>query len=129
MKIYGITIEGFKVQNKLGKARFFQKIFLVAYNNNELIFKMFFLNFSKIEINFAYKRFTWRTYIIAEAFSTTKKDQIINRKKFAKRVLDLDQKTFVIHVTTFTTLMPIHLARKAQIVILIVDEIPIIIFA
>lgn len=68
-----MVIVGFQVQDKLGKARFFQETFLVANTNVEVVFGMPFLTLSKVEVDFAQKEFTWRTYTAAEAMPTTKR--------------------------------------------------------
>lgn len=49
---------------------------------------MFFLIFSKVEIDFAEKELDWKIYTTAKALLITKKIQIIDSKKFAKVVLD-----------------------------------------
>lgn len=75
-----MVIVGFQVQNKLERARFLQKIFLVANTNTEVVFGMLFLTFNKIKVDFAQKKRIWRTYITVEAIPTTKKIQIIDQK-------------------------------------------------
>ena len=43
---------------------------------------------SKVKINFAEKKLTYKAYTTAEVLSTAKKIQIINLKKFTKVALD-----------------------------------------
>ena len=62
---------------------------------------MFFLSFSKVEIDFSKRELTWKAYTIAEALPTTKKVQIISQKEFAKAALDPEQEFFVLYVATF----------------------------
>ena len=51
----------------------------------------------------------------------TKQVEIIDKKKFARAALDKHVEAFVIHVTFLLT-MAIHPAKKAQIALLIVEE-------
>ena len=68
----------------------------------EVVFGMLFLTLSNANIGFFNRELTWRTYSTTEALSTIKKVQIIDRNEFAKAALDLDKKTFVVHITIIT---------------------------
>ena len=50
--------------------------------------------------------------------------EIIERKEFAKAALDKHIETFVLHVTSLSTML-IHPARKAQIALLVAKEVKI----
>ena len=100
LETYGMVIAGFQVQDKFGKARFFQETFLVADTSVDVDLEMTFLSLSKVEVDFAERKLTWKDYTIAEALPITKRVQIIGPKEFAKATLDLDQEAFVVHVTT-----------------------------
>lgn len=73
LETYEMVIIGFQVQDKLRRARFFQKSFLVADPSVKVIFELFFLTFSKVEVDFIERELTWKTYRVAEALRTTKK--------------------------------------------------------
>ena len=49
---FGMVIAGFQIEDKLGKARFFQKLFLLVDTNMEVILEIFFLIFSNADIQF-----------------------------------------------------------------------------
>ena len=85
---YGIVIAAFQVVNKLGCSRFFQKTFLLANISIEVVLSMPFLIHSNANVQCAEKKLTWRTYISKKAFLTTRQVEIIDRKEFAKAVLD-----------------------------------------
>lgn len=51
-----MIITGFSVQDKLKKVQFFEKTFLLANINIEVVLKMLFLIFSNINIRFAEKK-------------------------------------------------------------------------
>ena len=53
---FGMVIAGFQVENKLGRARFFQESFLLVKTNMEMVLEMLFLIFSNADIQFAEKK-------------------------------------------------------------------------
>ena len=117
-----IVIAGFKVEDKLGRARFFQESFLLAETSMEVVRRMLFLTFSNANIQFAEKELTWRSYTAAEALPNTKRVKLINKNEFAKAVLDKESETFVVHVAALEALlarMAIHFSQKARILALI----------
>ena len=124
---FGKVIAGFQVEDKLGRVRFFQESFLLAETSLEVALEMPFLTLSNAEIQFAKKELTWRSYTAAEALPTTKRIELINKKEFAKAVLDEESETFMVHVTALKAPlagMAIHPSREAQISTLIQDKAP-----
>lgn len=74
---------------------------------------MAFLTFSNTDVSFAKKKFTWNTYITAEALLTTKQVKFINKQKFVKAMLNNNSKTFVVHVTFLSLVSTlIHLDKE-----------------
>lgn len=57
----------------------------------EVVLGILFFTLSNANIGFLDMELTWRTYNIAQASSTTKKIQIIDRKEFTKAILDPDK--------------------------------------
>ena len=96
---FGMVIAGFQVEDKLGKARFFQQSFLLPETSMEVMLEMPFLIFSNVDIQFAEKKLIWRSYTAAEVLATTKRVELIDKKEFAKAALDEESKTFVVHVS------------------------------
>lgn len=79
----------------------------------EVVLGMLFLTLSNAEIQFAEKKLTWRSYTAAKALFTSKRIELIDKKEFAKIMLDKNVEVFVVHVTSLNlSLMSIHLARK-----------------
>ena len=77
--------------------------------------------------NLPRKKLIWRSYIIAEALPTTKRVEIIDKKKFAKLALDKHIEAFVIYVTSLNfNSMPIYPAQEAQIILLVIEEMQIL---
>lgn len=50
---FEIVLANFQLENKLSRARFFQKTFVVANNTLEVILKISFLILSNVDIQFA----------------------------------------------------------------------------
>ena len=78
----------------------------------EVVFEMPFLTLSKVKVGFVERELTWKIYTIAETLPMIKKIQIIGSKEFAKAVLDLEQKAFIVHVATLFKIMKMHLDWK-----------------
>ena len=108
-----MVLADFQVENKLGKARFFQETFLLANISAEVVLGMPFLTLSNADVQFVEKELTWRSYTTAEALPTTKRVELINKKEFAKAALDENSKTFVVHIVSLSsTLLNVHPSRR-----------------
>ena len=124
LETYGMVIAGFLVQDSLTKVWFFEETFLLANTSMEVVLEMPFLILSDIDIQFAEKKFTWRSYTTAEALPTTRRVELIDKKEFVAAAMDKDSETFVVHVASIIEIMLIHLAREAQIAALQADKAP-----
>ena len=90
----------------------------------EVVLGMLFLTLSNADIQFVEKELTWKSYTAALALPTTKRVELIDKKKFAKVALDEESETFVVHVAALKTPlagMTIYSSQKAQISALIQD--------
>lgn len=67
----------------------------------EIILGMLFLTFSNIDIQFAKKELVWKTYFATEVLLTTKRMKPIDRKNFAKAILNMDVKAFIVYMSFF----------------------------
>ena len=63
-----------------------------------MILGMFFLKISNADVSFGEETLIWRTCITNEALPITEQIQIIKPKKFIIVALDIDSKTFVMHM-------------------------------
>ena len=118
-----MVIASFQVVDKLGRSRFFQETFLLANISMEVVLGMPFLTLSNADVEFAEKKFTWRTYTTKKAFPTTCQVEIIDQKEFAKAALNENIEAFVVYVSSLRSKMTIHLAREAQLTLLLAEEI------
>lgn len=57
-KTFEIVLASFQIKNKLGLAKHFQKTFLLANTNIEIVLEIFFMTFSSAEISFTEKKIT-----------------------------------------------------------------------
>ena len=127
LQTFGMVLANFQMEDKLGRTRFFQEIFLLANISAEVVLGILFLTFSNADVQFVEKKLTWRSYTTAEALPTTKRVELINKKEFAKAALDENSETFVVHVASLN-LAPtpgIHPDRAAQIALLLTEEVKI----
>ena len=115
LDIFWIVIAGFQVLDKHGRTQFFQEIFLLANMTMEVVLGMPFLTLSNADIQFAEKELTWRSYIAKKALPTTQRVKLIDKKEFAKVVLDENIGAFVMYMSflSLRSKMTIHLAQKA----------------
>ena len=125
LETFGMILADFQVEDKLGRARFFQETFLLADISTEVVPGMPFLTLSNANVQFVEKKLTWRSYTIAEALPTTKWAKLINKKEFAKVALDENSETFVVHVASLSLVPGIHPDREAQIAFLLIEEVKI----
>ena len=118
-----MVLASFQVEDKLRRIQFFQETFLLANIDTKVVLGMSFLTLSNVDIQFVEKELTWRSDTTAEALSTTKWVELINKKEFAKMALDEKSETFVIHVASLNLTPGIHPDRVAQITFLLAQEV------
>ncbi len=110
-----MALASFSLQDSLRRIRFFEEIFLLANTSMEVVLGMPFLSLSNADIEFAeLGKLTWRSYTAAKALPTTSQVELIDKREFAKAVLDEISETFVIHFATLEA-MTIYPSRVAQI--------------
>ena len=86
------------MNHKANQVRFFEKTFLVANVGPEMVFVMLFLTLSRADVDFLGRELLWRTYTIKKALSTTRYIKLVCMKEFASAVIDLEYKTYVVHI-------------------------------
>ena len=100
LQTFGTVLASFQVEDKLGRAWFFQKLFLLADITMQLMLGMLFLTLSNADVSFLQRELIWKSYTVDEALPTTKWVELIDKKEFAKAALDADLEIFVMHVVT-----------------------------
>lgn len=88
------------MENKLIKACFYQKTFLLTDISMEKVLDMPFLTFCNANIAVIEKEFTWKSYTTADVLLTTRRVELINKKEFTKAALDKNSETFVIYIVS-----------------------------
>ena len=73
LEIFEMVIADFQVEDKGGRPRFFQEIFLVTETKFEVILGMPFLKLSNADVSFGEKTLTWKSYTTNKALPTTKR--------------------------------------------------------
>ena len=126
-----MAIAGFSIQDKSGRARFFEETFLSADTSMEVVLRISFLALSNVNIQFDTISFTWRTYGTGKALPITRRVELINKHNFAKVALDENSETFIVYIAalgvpgaTKVAGMPIHLnwANQVQVAALKQDK-------
>ena len=125
LETFGMVLADFQVEDKLGRARFFQKTFLLADISAEVVLGILFLTLSNADVQFVEEELTWRSYTTIEALPSTKRVELIDKKEFAKAALDENSETFVVHVASLSLVPGIYPDRKAQIASLLTEEVKI----
>ena len=104
------------MEEKSGRSRFFPKTFLVADTKFEVILGISFLKISNANVAFGEGTLTWKSYTTNKALTTTEWVQLVDLKEFVIAALDMDSKTFVVHVAIRKReKMAINPDKKAQI--------------
>lgn len=93
-----MVIAFFLIEDKDGKAWFFEKTFWLANLSMCIALGIFFFTLNNVEINFVNWNLSWRLYTAAEALPTMRWVELIGKKVFAAIVFDLKDKTFVVYV-------------------------------
>ncbi len=57
-----------------------------------------FLSLSNADFQFGAGELTWRSYTVAEALTTAKQVELIDKHEFTKAALGENSETFVVHV-------------------------------
>ena len=116
LETFGMVIADFQVEDKSGRPRFFQETFLVADTKFEVILGMPFLKISNANVAFDEETLTWKSYTTNKALPTTERVQLVNPKEFVIAALNVNSKTFVVHLAIREHEdMAMNPDRKAQI--------------
>ena len=116
LETFGMVIADFQVEDKSGRPRFFQEIFLVDDTKFEVILRMLFLKISNADVAFDEETLMWKLYTTNKALPTIERVQLVDPKEFAIAALDINSETFVVHVAIRKRKeMAMNLDRKAQI--------------
>ena len=116
LKIFGMVIADFQVEDKGDRPKYFQEIFLMANTKFEMVLGIPFLKISNNNIAFGKETLTWKSYTTSKALPTIERVWQVNPKEFVRAALDADSKTFIMHVAIREQEeMPMHSERQAQI--------------
>ena len=122
-----MVVAVFSKVNRANRVRFFEEIFLVANVSPEVVLGIPFFALSSADIDFSGRELCWRTYTTEEMLSTTRRVKLVGKKKFAAAALELEYKTYVVHVASLNSNplvapLDVHLFRRPQISGLIAKE-------
>lgn len=99
LETYSMTLSRFSFQDSLGRVQLFEKTFLLADTNIEVILRMLFLCLGNADVEFTKSRkLTQKSYETIKSLSTTSWVELIDKKIFAKAALDENSKIFTVYV-------------------------------
>ena len=124
-----MVVAAFLVKNKANWVRFFEKIFLVTNISPKIVFGMSLLTLSGADVDFLGRELRWKTYTTEEAFSTTRRIELVGKKEFAATALDLEYETYIVHVRSVSlnalpssSTLDVYPSRRPQIFSLIAKK-------
>ena len=88
-----------------------------------MIFKISFIIFTNGNVQFVDINLTWKTYITKKSQLIIQWVEVINKKKWVRRVLNENIKAFIIYMDSVTSKIIIHLDKKGQIALLITKKV------
>ena len=69
----------------------------------EIVLKMPFLILTGADVDFLGQKLWWRIYTTKKALPTIRRVELVVKKEFAAAVLDPENETFVVHVTSLSS--------------------------
>lgn len=106
-----MVLASFQVEDNLEKARFFQETLLLANTNMKVILDILSMTLNNRDVQFVKKELIWRLYTLTKTLPTTKQLEIIDKKEFAKAIIEQNIEIFVVYVTSlYLGQITIHLA-------------------
>ena len=119
LNTYGMIVAAFSVMDKGNRVRFFEETFLIANISLKEVFGMPFLILSGTDVDVLGRKLWWRTYTTKKALPTTRHVKLVGKKKFVAVTLNLEYETYIVHVTSLSSTLPvaldIHLSQRFQI--------------
>ena len=98
-----MLVAAFLVVNKANRVRFFEETFLVANVSPKVVHRISFLTLSGANVDFLGQELRWRNYTTEEAFATTRRVKLVEKKEFAATALNPEHKTFIVYVTSLNS--------------------------
>lgn len=90
------------MKNKEKRSHFFEKTFILAEINMDIILNISFLILSNVKIDFVDCYIYWKSYTIVKVLLITRQIELIGNKKFVVVVLNLEDKAFVVHIASIS---------------------------
>ena len=103
--LFKIVIVDNLVEFRLKKVWFFQKMVLLTNTDIEMILRIFFLIFNRINIRFIRYKLISIIYLAAKALLTIKSIEILNKTEFEVVFINENNTTFVLYVVILVKLI------------------------
>ena len=127
LNTHRMVVAVFSVVDKAHRVRFFEETFLIANVSPEVVLGILFLTLSDANVDFSGRDLRWRTYTTKEAFPTTRRIKLVDKKGFAATALNPEHETYVVHIASLNSSplvasLDVHPFWKPQISGLITKE-------
>lgn len=100
LDIFDMVIAFFSMEDKKRRFYFFEETFLLVDISLDIALGISFFTLSNVKIDFVGRYIYLRIYIIAKILLTMKQVELIRKRKFVVIALDLENKVFVIYVSS-----------------------------
>ena len=97
-----MVVSTFFMLDKDGKERVFEEGFLLADVNLNVMLEMSFLTMNNANVDFQARNLQWRSYTTRNVLPTTRRVELIEKKKFAAATLDLEYEAFIVYIAVFS---------------------------
>ncbi len=114
LETYGMSSEGFLLQDSFRRVRFFEETFWLANISIAVVLGMSFLFVSNVHFQFGAGELTWRSYTVAGALPTARRVEFINKHEFAKAALGENSETFVMRIAVLEAPKPTMLINHSR---------------
>ena len=91
------------VTNKANRVRFFEETFLMANVSLEVVFRMSFFILNIADIYFQGRKLWWKINTTKVDLPATRHVELMGKNKFAAIALDLEYKSYVVHVRSISS--------------------------
>lgn len=110
------------MEDKKERSRFFEEILPLADITIDIAINISFFTLSNVEIDFMGYYIYWKIYIFVEIFPTTRRVELIEKKRFTAAAFDLEDDVFIVYMAFICQNLDIHLLYRAQMALLKANE-------
>ncbi len=110
-----MVVSIFSVSDKDGREKLFEKSFLLADIKPDVVLGMLFLTMSNAHVDFQARDLKWRFHTTGNVLPTTRRVDLIGKKKFVIAALDPEHEVFIVYVAALSKNLgdEVHPSKRA----------------